>query len=149
MVQQDEHAVRVAEVALVLLDLGPCERPAEFGEEGAAEELGHRQVRHVRELGVQLFASLGGHGRTQPKHVHERTARIAHRLQHALEAAARVVLDDDAGSGCEVGLEVGVGAPRIADRDGHPRIVEAARQRLAVDNELDFEAGQQDLDRAS
>ena len=56
-----------------------------------------------------------------------------------------VVLDDDAGAGREIGLEVGVGAPRIADRDRHPGVVEAARQWPAVDDELDFEAGQQDL----
>ena len=45
----------------------------------------------------------------------------------------------------EIGLEIGVGAPRIAGRDVHARLVKATRQRLAFDEELHLEAGQQDL----
>ena len=56
-----------------------------------------------------------------------------------------VVLDDDAGAGGEIGLEVGIGAVEVAARDVQAAVVQAARERLALDEELDFEAGQQDL----
>ena len=82
VVQQDQHAVGVAEVALILLDPRPRQRPAEFGQQRSAEQLGHRQVRHVRELGAKLVGPLGGRGRAQAEHVHQRAARVAHRLQH-------------------------------------------------------------------
>ena len=47
--------------------------------------------------------------------------------------------------GAEVGLEEGVGAPRVAGDDVDAGVVEPARQRLVLDDELDLEAGQQDL----
>ena len=56
-----------------------------------------------------------------------------------------VVFDDDAGAGREVGLEIGVGAAGVAGGDVQPAVVQPARERLAFDQELDFEAGQQDL----
>ena len=66
-------------------------------------------------------------------------------LEDPLEAVAAVVFDDDAGAGREVGLDVGVGAARVARRDVQPAVVEPLGQRLALDQELDFEVGQQDL----
>ncbi len=80
-----------------------------------------------------------------PEHVDQRAAGVAHRLENLLRAAAAVVFDDDAGAGADVGLEVGVGAPRIAGRDRDARLVEAARERPVLDDELDLEAGQQDF----
>ena len=61
-----------------------------------------------------------------------------------LQALAAVVLDDDAGGGGEVGLEVGVGPPEVAGGDGDAGVVEAPRERAALDQELDLEAGRQD-----
>ena len=49
VVQQDQHAVGVAEIPLVLQDPGARQRPAEFGEQRPAEQLRHRQVHDVRE----------------------------------------------------------------------------------------------------
>ena len=60
------------------------------------------------------------------------------------QAAAAVVFDDDAGGRRRVGLEVGVGAPGIAGRDVQAGVVEPPRERPALDEELDLEAGQQD-----
>ena len=45
----------------------------------------------------------------------------------------------------DVGFEVGIGAAGIADRDRDLRLVEAAGERPVLDDELDLEAGQQDL----
>ena len=47
--------------------------------------------------------------------------------------------------GAEVGLEVGVGAPGIAGDDVHAGVVQAPGERRCLDDELDFEAGQQDF----
>ena len=45
----------------------------------------------------------------------------------------------------EVGFEEGVGAAGIAGRDVHAGVVETPRERPVLDDELDLEAGQQDL----
>src|SRR5882757_1207056 len=74
-----------------------------------------------------------------------RDAGGTHRFQHLPEAAARVVFDDDAGAGREIGFEIRIGPPRIAERHRHPGVVETPEQGPAVDDELDFEAGQQDF----
>ena len=47
--------------------------------------------------------------------------------------------------GTEVGLEEGVGAPGVARDDVDTGVVQPARQRPVFDDELDLEAGQQDL----
>ena len=58
---QDQHAVGVGEVPLVLLDARARQRPADLGDQRLAEQLGDRQVRHLRELGAQrVVALLGG-----------------------------------------------------------------------------------------
>ena len=106
-----------AEVALVLLDPGAGQRAAELGQERAAEELRHRQVRDVGEGGVELLGPLGAGGRADAQHVDQRAARVANRLEDLLRAAPAVVFDDDAGAGAEVGLDEGVDAPRVAGDD--------------------------------
>ena len=58
VVQQDQHPVGVAEVALVLLDARAGQRPAELGEQRPAEQLRHRQIRDVGELGAELLGAL-------------------------------------------------------------------------------------------
>ena len=47
--------------------------------------------------------------------------------------------------GVEVGLDEGVGAPRVAGDDVDAGVVEPPRERPVLDDELDLEAGQQDL----
>ncbi len=80
-----------------------------------------------------------------PEHVDQRAAGIADRVEDLLQAAAAVVFDDDAGAGAEVGLDEGVGAPRIAGGGLDAGVVETPRQRAALDDEFDLEAGQQDF----
>ena len=57
--------------------------------------------------------------------------------------AASVVFDDKAGAGGDVGLEVGIDAPRIAGGDLYPRIVETTREGTAFDEEIDLESREQ------
>ena len=47
--------------------------------------------------------------------------------------------------GGDVGLEVGVGLRGVAGGDGEAGVVEAPRERPALDEEVDVEAGRQDL----
>jgi hypothetical protein len=54
--------------------------------------------------------------------------------------AAAVVFDDDAGAGAEIGLEEGVSAAGIAREDVRAGLMETARERAILDDELDFEA---------
>ena len=58
---------------------------------------------------------------------------------------AAAVLDDDAGLRRDVGLQVGVGPLRVAGSDRETGSLELARERAALDQELDFDAGRQDL----
>ena len=143
--EQDQYAFRVGEVALVLLDARAGEGPAEFREERAAEELRHRQIDDVGEPHAQFLRALVRGGAPDPEHVDQRAARVAHGLQHALQAPAAVVFDDDAGAGTDVGLEIGVRAPGVTYGYRHAGDGEAARERPILDDELDLEARQQDL----
>src|SRR6185436_19200127 len=72
-------------------------------------------------------------------------ACVADRLERLVQAAARIVFDDDARAGADIGLEVGVGSARIADRRVNAGAVERPRDRLAFDDELNVEAGPQSL----
>ena len=62
-----------------------------------------------------------------------------------LKASLAAVFDDDAGAGGDVGFEIGVGAARVAGDDVQAGVMQPAGERLALDEELDFEAGQQDF----
>ena len=145
VVQQDEDAVGVAEEPLVLLDLETGQRPAELGEERSAEELGEGEVVELGELRLELFLALAGVRDADAEDVDQRAAGVPDGLEDLAQALAAVVLDDDAGAGREVGLEVGIGALEVAAGDVQTAVVQATRERLALDQELDFEAGQQDL----
>ena len=131
VVQQDQHAVGVAEVALVLLDARARQRSAELGQQRAAEELRHR--RDTTTSGNSAwsssarFAVLGADADAQ--HVDERAARVADGLEDLLQAAPAVVFDDDAGARGQVGLDVGVGAAGVAGDDVDAGVVQAPRER--------------------
>ena len=58
---------------------------------------------------------------------------------------AGVFFDDDAGAGTQVGSDERVGAARIARDRVDTGVEQTPRDRPAVDNEFDLEAGQQDL----
>ena len=125
--------------------LQPGQRSAELGQQRAAEQLRERQVVQLRELRLELLFPFSEVGDADAEHVDQRAARIADGFEHLAEAAAPVVFDDDAGAGREIGFEVGVGAARVGRGDVHARFVEAAGEGLALDEELDLEAGQQDF----
>ena len=128
VVEHDQDPIRVAQIALVLLDARAGQRAAELGQQRHAEQLRHRQIGDVGKLAVELFLPLGGRGRADAEDVDQRAARVADRLERLLQAAARVVFDDDAGAGADIGLEVGVGSARIANR----RVMPASWRRRAT-----------------
>ena len=49
-------------------------------------------------------------------------------------------LDDDAGGGGEIGLDVGVGAFQVAGGDRQAGIVQLAGERFALDEEINLDA---------
>ena len=145
VVQHDQDPIGVAQIALVLLHAGAGQRPAELGQQRHAEQFRHRQIGDVGKLAVELFLPPGAGGGTGVEGVDQRAARVADRLESLFQAAAGVVFDDDAGAGADVGLQVGVGAARIANRRLNAGVVQTPRHRLALDDELDVEAGPQAL----
>ena len=50
VVQQDQHAVGIGEVALILLDARARHRSAQFGDQRRTDELGELEVRDVRKF---------------------------------------------------------------------------------------------------
>ena len=60
-----------------------------------------------------------------------------------LDAAFAGIFDEEAGGGGDVGLEVGVDAPRIAGRDLDPGVVKTPGEGPAFDKEVNLEARQQ------
>ena len=116
VMQHDQHAIGVAEIALVLLHTRARQRPAELGEKRSAEELGHRQVRHVGKLRCgdlqRAWRSTPGRRRGRRR----ACRRVANGLEDFSEAAAGVVFDDDAGAGADVGFE------NVSARRGSPTV---------------------------
>ena len=53
VVQQDQHPIRIGEVALILLDPGARHRPAQLGHQRRPDELGQVHVGGVGELRLQ------------------------------------------------------------------------------------------------
>ena len=133
VVQQDEHAVRVREVALVLLHAGARERSAELGRERGRQQLGQIEVRDFRDERPEIVLALAVRPRTDLEHVDEAAAGVADGRDHALQAAAAVVFDDDAGVGAQVGAEVGIDAFGVGHRDRHPVVDETPSQRAIFD----------------
>ena len=133
VVEQNQHALGVGEVPLVLLDACPRQRPSELGQQRAAEQLRHREIRDVGKSGPDLFLALRRGARADAQHVNQRTARVADVVQHALETALAAVLDDDAGAGGDVGLVERVLPLQVAGGDVHARLGEPARKRRALD----------------
>ncbi len=84
-------------------------------------------------------------GRADAEDVDERPSRVADRLDHLRQIFPAAVLDDDAGLRRDVGLQVGVGPLRVAGQDGQIGSLKLARERAALDQELDLDAGRQDL----
>ena len=73
------------------------------------------------------------------QHVDERAAGIPHGIEHFLDAASSVVLDDEAGIRGDVGFQICIDAPGISAEDSDFGVVEAAGEGAALDEELDLE----------
>ena len=78
VVQQDQHAVGIGEVALVLLHPRARHRAAELGDERRPDQLGQLEIGEVRELRLQLVGRLLV-ARPGVQHVDERAAGVADR----------------------------------------------------------------------
>ena len=139
VVQQDQHAVGVGEVALVLLDARARQRSAQFGRQRTREQLGQVEVGDFRKDGAQ-FLELRALGRAaHVQDVEQAAAGIADRADDLLQAAPAVVLDDDAGARGEIGAKVGIDALRVSHRRSHPVVDETSSQRATLDEKLDLE----------
>src|SRR5690606_32306418 len=143
VVEQNQHAICIREVPLILLHPRARHRPAQLGQERRPDEFAQVHVGNVRELGLQGFGRLRLHPCTGPNNVGERAARVMDRRQDPPGTPSSVVLDDEAGSGGDVGLEVGVDPARVTNGDIDPRFVEPPCQRPALDEEVQFERGLQ------
>ena len=75
VVEEDEDAVGVGEVALILLHARPGHRAAQFGDEGRADELAEADVGDVGLGGTRVLGGLVGL-RTRVQHVDERAAGV-------------------------------------------------------------------------
>ena len=142
VVQQDEDAVGVGEVALVLLDAGAGEGPLQRRPQGAPEEVGEGEPGDParRQLLAVPLLLLGAAGLLGVEQIHEGGPRVLDLLDHAPRAAAGRVLDEDAGGGAGVGFEPGVDPARVADVDGDAGVVQASSEEPVFDDELDVEA---------
>ena len=140
VVEEDEDAVGVGEVALVLLHAGAGHRAAELGHQRRPEQLGEVEVGDFRpvRVGPAVGPALAG-----VQDVDERAAGVADRVDDFLDAAFAGVFDEEAGGGGDVGLEICIDAPRIAGRDLDPGVVETTGEGPAFDKEVDLEARQQ------
>ena len=67
VVKQDEDAIGISQIALILLHAGARERAAEFGEKRRFEEFGKGQVGDVGEVVADGLGALLAVGRCQPR----------------------------------------------------------------------------------
>jgi hypothetical protein len=142
-VQQDQHAVGVRKVPLVLLDAGACQRPPQFGRQRRRQELGKVELRELRHDRPQFLHVPALDGAVHVEQVQQAAAGVADGSHDLLQAAAAVALEDDAGVGSDVGAEVGVDAFRVADGRRDSIIGESSSEGPALDKELDFESRRQ------
>ena len=141
VVQQNQDAIGVREKPLVLFDPRAGDGPLQRRSQGAPEQVGEDQPGHPgrAELPSPL-PLLRAPGLLGIEQVHERGARIADCLDRPSRIPAGGVLDDDAGGGTDVRLEVGVEPARIADVDGNAGIVQPPPQEPVFDDELNVQA---------
>ena len=77
VVEQDQHPVRVGEVALILLDPRPRHRPAQLGDERRADELRQVHVGGIREVGLERVGIAPADRRAGMDDVSECAAGVA------------------------------------------------------------------------
>ena len=142
VVQHDQHAIRVREIPLILLDLLAGHRASQLDEERWTGQFGKRQAGDFREGLPQVVGALRVLGR-RAQHPHQRAAGGAHGLQDAAQRSPPVVLDDDAGARREIRADEGVDTFRVADDDAEVCFVEAPGQRRAFDEHVELAAGRE------
>jgi len=138
---EDEHPVGVAEVALVLLHLLAGQRPVELSGETRLHHLRQRDVGQLREVGPQCRRAASVFGPERAEQVHQHAAGVAHSVEHLRQVALAGIFNDDRGGRQQVGLDVGVDPFRVGGRHRGAGIVETAGEGLALDQELDLDAG--------
>ena len=74
---------------------------------------------------------------------------VADGVEYLLDGALAGIFDEETGGGGDVGLEVCVDAPRIAGRDLDPGVMKTPGEGPAFDKEVNLEARQQVLRRAT
>jgi hypothetical protein len=99
VVEQNQDAVRVGEVALILLHAGSGQRAAELGEQRRFEQLRQRQIGHVGKMVANCLGPLLAIGGADAKDVNERASGVAYGVDHFWQKFPAAVLDDDAGLG--------------------------------------------------
>ena len=149
VVEQDQHAIGVVEETLILLDAGAGQGPADLGDERPADELGHREERQFGKRRAQLvLPPLVGAALFRARlaqDIHQRGSGVPDGIELVAQPLTPAVFDDDAGGGADVGLDVGLGLLDVAGDHRHAGIVQAPGQRTAFHQEVDVEAGGQDL----
>jgi hypothetical protein len=111
VVQQNQDAIRVREIALILLDSRARHRTAQFGHKRGPQQFGEV---HVRDLRAFVVGAAVGPVLAGVKRVDQRASGIADGFDDFLDAAFARVLDDETGVGGDVGFQVGVDAFGIA-----------------------------------
>jgi hypothetical protein len=150
VVQEDEHAIGIGEVALVLLDAGPGERAPEFGREGGREEFGEIEVRDLGHDRAEILLGAAAMMGVGVQDVEQAAAGVADRRDDAFQAAPAGVFDDHAGVRRDVGAEVRIDAARVGDRRRHAVVHQPPCEWAAFDQELDVEGpGQHAVQRSN
>ena len=142
VVQEDQHAIGVGKVTLILLHARARHRAAQLRHQRRANQLGDV---HVRDVSHRLPRRLGHArvSRTGVQHVDQRASRVAHRRHDLVDAAASVVLDDETGAGGDVRFQVGIDAARVGGAYADAGVVEAPGQGAAFHKEIHLEAREQ------
>ena len=116
VVGEDEHAVGVAEVALVLLDALARERAVELGGQARLDQLGQGEPVDFGEIAARSSSARCVVVGTGAEQVDQHAAGVAHGVENPAQAALVRVLDDDGGAGQrgrrDVGVDAGAGRRR-------------------------------------
>ena len=128
VVQQDQHAVGVGQIALILLDPRACHRAIQFRAERATQEIRQCQMSNFGRAGSQFLLPPGARRVSHVEQIDEDAAGIADCLHGAPGTASSGVLDEHAGAGVDGGPQIALHRVRIADVDRDLGVVQPARQ---------------------
>jgi hypothetical protein len=143
VVQQDEDAIRIRHIALILLHALPIDRASELDLQRRTREFRQREAVHFGEARFESVRTLRIF-RRRAEYPNERAAGGANGLDDFSEGTAAVVFNDDAGGGSEVGADVGIDTLRIAYAEAEAFAVEAPPQGGAFHKDVQLVAGGDD-----